>query len=626
VKKLDLTTVDFETEAIDNRPRYPPKPVGISIKERGKKPRYWAFGHPTKNNCTEAEAKRALKAVYATGEPLLYQNGAFDVEVADEHWDLRPKSYDLVNDLMYLLFFRNPHSRSFSLKPSAEKYLGMPPEEQDAVRQWLIDNGVVKKNQKDWGAYICKAPGDIVGTYSNGDTIRTEKLWDHLVPWCNEHDVWDAYRREQQLMPILLRNSKEGLRINVRRLARDIKLYEAAQQKAMAWLQKRLKTPNLNPDSGNELADALEKCEVVTEFAATPTGLRSVAKDTMTIDRFHDKKVFYVLGYYTRIGTCLDTFLRKWLAQALETGGTIHTQWNQVRADRGDDKTGARTGRLSSRPNFQNIPKDWFDKGDGFDEKAMEWIAKALGVPWLPNMRVYIMADSDGEMVLHRDYNQQELRILSHYEDGDMLRAYNENPRLDVHTHVQSEVKRVTGRFYERRPIKIVNFLDVYGGGVQALMEKIRCTAQEAKDLKAAKNKAFPGIRELDEEIKAKARAGEYITTWGGRPLYPEEPSVIQTKWGQKLQTWEYKLLNYLIQGSAGDVCKEVIIRYDQARKNGRLLVTVHDENNVSVPKKALASENKILKDVMESVKFDLPMLTDGKVGTNWGEMKKLKE
>lgn len=623
MKLPNVTTIDFETEPIDARPRYPPKPVGLSIKERGKKPRYWAFGHPTKNNCTEAEARRALTTVYKGGVPILTQNGKFDHDVAEEHWKLSVPSWEKTHDTLYLLFFRDPHARSLSLKPSAERLLGMKPEERNVMNEWLKEHGFTKNvAQKDAGRYICKAPGDLAGEYANGDTIRTEKLFDHLLPWAVENGLTEAYERERRVMPILLRNECEGMRVNVRRLARDVKLYEAAMLKADSWLRKRFKSTSLNIGSNNELANALEASGVVTEFAVTEKGNRSVAKDTLTADRFHDKRVYAALGYRSRLETCLSVFMRPWLVQALATGGRIHTTWNQVRQSHGDEsKGGARTGRLSSSPNFQNIPKDWYDKGDGFTLELMEMVARLLGVPHLPMMRVYVLPD-EGEVLIHRDFNQQELRLLAHFEDDQMCAAYNENPRLDNHTWTQELILKYTGLHFERRAVKVLNFLDIYGGGAANLAAKIGCDIATAKMLKKAKRDAIPGLRQLEMSIKMRSAEGHPIRTWGGRPYWVEPPAFINgRRW-----TFEYKLLNYLIQGSASDMIKEVIIRYDGVRKDGRLMVTVHDENNVSAAKGAAKTENKILKDVMESLKCDVPMLTDGKMGSNWGELKKLKE
>ena len=92
------------------------------------------------------------------------------------------------------------------------------------------------------------------------------------------------------------------------------------------------------------------------------------------------------------------------------------------------------------------------------------------------------------------------------------------------------------------------------------------------------------------------------------------------------MQTFEYKLLNYLIQGSAADCTKEAIIRYDAVRQESRFLVTVHDEINISAPAKAIKKEMALLREAMQSVEFDVPMLSDGKTGPRWSSLTKFEE
>ena len=55
-------------------------------------------------------------------------------------------------------------------------------------------------------------------------------------------------------------------------------------------------------------------------------------------------------------------------------------------------------------------------------------------------------------------------------------------------------------------------------------------------------------------------------------------------------------------------------------------MLTVYDENNISVPKKALKSEMLILRDAMMSIELDIPLLSDGEFGPNLGTLEKLKE
>lgn len=622
--KVTPIVIDFETFAIEDRPKYPPEPVGFSIKwPKDKKTKYHAWGHPTGNNTDLTNARRILNEAWSSNLPLLFHNAKFDVDVAEQHMGVKRLGWERMHDTLYLVFLDNPHAETFSLKPSAARLLGMPPEEQDAVRDWLVSNQPVqgvKITGSNFGAYIAYAPGTLVGEYANGDVIRTLKIFDMLHPSIDKRGMLAAYDRERRLMPILLDNERCGMRIDTVRLDADIDIYQQAVAKVDQWIRKKLKTPNVNLDSANELADALDMAGIVTDWKLTATGKRSTAKENMTPDMFKDPRVAAALGYRGRLGTYLSTFMLPWQGMAQATGGSICTSWNQVRQARGgNDSKGTRTGRPSSmRPNFLNVPKSFEGKNDGYQHPN-----HIAGIPELPLPRKYILPDR-GAQWLHRDYNQQELRILAHFENDQILAAYRDNPDLDIHTFVQQEIKRLANVDVARSPVKILNFGRIYGEGLGSMAERLKMPVDEVKKIRQQQNRALPGLPALEKEVKGIGKRGECLITWGGREYYVE-PAKYSEKY-HKFMTYEYKLLNYLIQGSAADCTKEALIRYDGARKDSRFLVTVYDEINISAPTKAAPKEMKILKECMESVEFDVPMRSDGKSGTSWGDLTKYKE
>jgi DNA polymerase-1 len=305
--------------------------------------------------------------------------------------------------------------------------------------------------------------------------------------------------------------------------------------------------------------------------------------------------------------------MSNWLEMS-EDSGMVHTNWNQVRSER----SGARTGRMSSNPNFMNIPTDFYGKNDGYLHPTC-----IPGLRELPNMRDYILPD-EGCVWLNRDYSQQEPRILAHFEGGDLKDKYISDPTMDIHQYVADKIKEMYGVSLHRKLTKIINLGIIYGKGSGLLAKELNVSVKEAKEFKVIHAKAFPGIKELESDIKRIAKSGDCITTWGGRRYYCEEP-VLDKKTG-RLMTFEYKLLNYLIQGSAADCTKRSIINYHKNRKYGRFLITVHDENNVSAPLEYCLNEMKILKESMNGVNFDVPMLSDGKIGVNWGNLKDFKD
>lgn len=613
--------IDFETDGIERRPFYPPKPVSVSIQRIGeRKPTFFAWGHPEGNNCDESKPRQIIKDIVRSGENMLFHNGNFDVDVMQTHWDVGPIDWRRIHDTLFLLFLHDPHSYSLSLKPMSEKILGMPPEEQDKVRDWVLAHKASleakfgKFTPKEFGKFISQVPAQIVGPYANGDVTRTYKLFRHLYPLIVEGEMLGAYDRERELMPILLKNERQGVRLDVDALERDVKVYHKAREDAEKWLRKTLSAPGLNLDSDADVAAALERAKVVTEFKMTPTGRKSVSKKNLTPDMFNDPRVASVLGYRNRLQTTLSTFLENWLEMAQHTG-RIYPHWNQVRNSESGGG-GARTGRMSCSPNLMNIPTEWDGKGDGYVHPKF-----LRSLPPLPMVRNYVLGEP-GHIFGGRDYNQQELRVLAHFEDGLLMKAYQDNPTLDTHTFVQEIIQDMLGKEIPRKTIKEINFGTIYGQGAPSLAAKLGQEVSVIQQIKAAQLRALPGLKDLTQSIKNSSKDGLPIRTWGGRLYYKEEPKVINGRY----MDFGYKLLNYLVQGSSADCTKQAIINYDAIKKNGVFLVSVHDENNISAPAKAMKAELKVLREAMADVQFDVQMLSEPYMGPSWGQVEKYKE
>jgi DNA polymerase-1 len=614
-----VITIDFETARIERRPHYPPKPVGVAIKIGARKARYYAWGHPTENNCTFEEARTALREAYVSGEPLLFHNAKFDLEVAEKHFGLSIPSWERIHDTMFQVFLCEPYATTFALKPTAERVLGLPPEEQDAVHAWLLEKRIVTKVQKDWGAYISEAPGKLVGRYAVGDVERTYALHKRLFAQILSMDMGAAYDRERRLMPILLRNEQQGLRVDLEALTRDVLAYDAAMFDADAWLRKRLKTPSLNVSSNEEFADALERAGVVTEFMLTAKGNRSVAKNSLVGSMFKDQEVFRVYGYRNRLATCVGTFMLPWKELAEANKGRIHTSWNQIKSMDG----GAKTGRMSSSPNFQNIPKMF---ATGKEAQGWDYPTKVT-LPLLPRLRSYVLPDK-GEVFCHRDYSQQEIRVLAHYENSTLLDAFlmakppaelcDAAGRIDIHKFVQVSIKNQLGMALERGAVKTVNFGMLYGMGLATLAARLGVSDDEARTIRDAQRSVMPGMLELDKELKLIGRSGDFMRTWGGRVYYREPDDE---------RDLSYKMLNHLIQGSSADITKQALINLD-ARDDfrGRLLVTVHDEINTSSKPRDVAHNMRVMREAMLDIDgIDVPMISDGKTGPRWSDLQPYK-
>ena len=96
---------------------------------------------------------------------------------------------------------------------------------------------------------------------------------------------------------------------------------------------------------------------------------------------------------------------------------------------------------------------------------------------------------------------------------------------------------------------------------------------------------------------------------------------------GGRYRSFEYKLTNYLIQGSAADQAKQCLLDWFKCRPEGYVFMSqVHDEINISVPDDLLFSGMELLKRCMNKEYFDVPMRSDAFTGPNWGTIKEMQE
>jgi DNA polymerase-1 len=84
--------------------------------------------------------------------------------------------------------------------------------------------------------------------------------------------------------------------------------------------------------------------------------------------------------------------------------------------------------------------------------------------------------------------------------------------------------------------------------------------------------------------------------------------------------------INMPIQGTAADIQKIAMIRVDEALRKGgfrsRLLLSVHDEVLLEVPRDEVDRLAPVVREVMEgALPLTVPLVVDIKVGDDWESM-----
>lgn len=332
------------------------------------------------------------------------------------------------------------------------------------------------------------------------------------------------------------------------------------------WATKKTKT------GYSTAVDVLEKLASQAPIVAKILDYRQMAKLQST----------YVIG----------------LQDYIMADGKIHTRYVQ-------DLT--QTGRLSSiDPNLQNIPVR-LEQG--------RLIRKAFVPEW------------EDSVLLSSDYSQIELRVLAHIsKDEHLIAGFKEG--ADIHTATAMRVfgiktaDAVTPN--DRRNAKAVNFGIVYGISDYGLSNNLGITRKQAKTYIDTYFERYPGIKDYMETVVRQARDKGYVETLFHRRR--ELPDINSRNFNIR-NFAERTAINSPIQGSAADILKVAMINLDRALVEGafktRMLLQVHDEIVLEVPRSELAEiKSLVTKTMEEAITLAVPLIADENDGQTWYEAK----
>ncbi|HEY7599550.1 MAG TPA: DNA polymerase I [Candidatus Limnocylindrales bacterium] len=276
--------------------------------------------------------------------------------------------------------------------------------------------------------------------------------------------------------------------------------------------------------------------------------------------------------------------------------GRLHTTFQQAVAS---------TGRLSSTdPNLQNIP-----------------IRTELG----RRIRRAFVAGDPAKTLLAADYSQIELRILAHVSGDVHLReAFAE--RKDIHRETAARVlgkDPVAVTTDERSMAKMVNFGLAYGMSDWGLASRANIPREQAREFIDSYFAAYSGIAYYMIHIKDVAKQQGYVETLLGRRRWIPE---LEARNSALRGAGERMAINMPIQGTAADIMKIAMIRlHRRLRESGsrsRMLLSVHDEVLLEVPRDEVAILAPMVRQTMEgALELDVPLDVDLKTGDDWESM-----
>ncbi len=440
----------------------------------------------------------------------------------------------------------------------------------------------------------------VVGELAAADADYVLRLHELLEPRLAEESVDGVLRDiELPLVDVLLSMESEGIAIDSEHLQRLSKELEERCQKLEERVFDLVGEPfNLNSPAqvGQAFFDRLELHKVagIARPKRTRTGQYKTDAATLeTLARAHEAP--RLLLEHRQLTKLKGTYVDSLPALVSEHTGRVHTTFNQAVAA---------TGRLSSdHPNLQNIPirtEEGRKVRRAFVARARDWV------------------------LLSADYSQIELRILAHMSGDETLIESFRNHE-DIHARTAALVHglapdEVTSEL--RTQAKAINYGLMYGMGASRLARETGMSPPEAKRFIKAYFVALPGVKALLDRTLEHARAEREVRTLFGRrrPL----PEIESANAMQRVAA-ENMAVNTPIQGTAADIIKRAMLdteaRLRDAGHEARLLLQVHDELVLDVPRGELDAVQALVRTAMEgAADLAVPLEVTMGSGDNWLE------
>jgi DNA polymerase I len=443
-----------------------------------------------------------------------------------------------------------------------------------------ILNTVPGANEEDAMGHYWQLRGDdpMAVEYAEGDGTTTWQLVEWQRPRLTKDELDRVHAVECQLIPVLVRQSMIGIRIDEERLHNLRVKMETKIKELMVEFP-----PDFNPKGPKSVRAYLES-EGQTDWPLTEKKKQPSFPESWLKTHAPGQKIVKI----RKMQTLLSSFIMPMIETHL-FNGRVHATFNQLR----NDDFGTVTGRLSSSdPNMTQIPHH---SDPSLGRMFREIFRPDLEMTW-------------GSC----DYRQCEPRLLAHYSRCKvLLDDYINNPNADAHQAVAD----ATG--LDRQTGKRANQSLLTGGGAGVLVVKFGLSVQAAQDVFNAYFERLPEIRVLQKESTSIMKRRRYIKTLLGRRCRLLDPNKA------------YVALNRLLQGGNADVTKLKLVQIDQyLRSEGRpvdMLLAIHDSIDFQFrmeSRQAYDECKRIMTDFGpdQPIHLAVPMPIDEGLGQDWGE------
>lgn len=502
--------------------------------------------------------------------------------------------WDRVHDTMIAAHIINPLG-SGALKTLTAQYV----DGRSAALQRIMDEGMAKAGWT-WGTVpITWQP---YWSYGALDTVLTCRLWDifkkDVGPGQRYRSVYDlemAVRRVCTLMEM------GGSRIDLDYCKNKYQQLHDYSQQVKKWGDAAYSSPGKKRSitSNKDLINIFD--ELGAEWGPddlTPSGQRKMDKNMLKrfVMEYPGTQIEYLAQQVLNMRKAAklsDTYFKNFID--LELDGLLHPSIRTL---------GARTGRMSiTDPALQTLGKSERTVRDAF------------------------IARNDDEVIITSDLDQVEFRMFASLsQDPQLIDLFNRadadhaagDPNGDSFTYIMRDLYNnpsLTKQSPQRKLVKGYIYGRLYGAGVAKQALTAGVPEARMREIADAFDRNYPGAKQFTQMIEDQ----------GMRRLRQEGQGYVVTRTGRRLPCDDdkiYTLVNYLIQGGAAEVFKKNLLKLDAAGLTEMMMVPVHDEIVLSVPKNDVEELKNVVRECMTTREgWEVPLTAgcDGPFLT-WGE------
>lgn len=534
---------------------------------------YFPIRHKRGENITRRQYRQLLQMLAET-PTLTGWNLKFDLEFF--FYDGLPTLEDgsEAEDVMLAAHHLNENDRPFELKRWASKHVD--PHAADAEKEL---NETIRRYGKEFGfkvykgkekAHISELRPEDAEVYACDDVIYTEKLRRLMIPALKQWDTLRLWRESNAYMLDTMRMELRGFQLDVASIEQSI---VEARQKAKQAYQTIVDAAGyeINLDSPKQLQQWLN--------------VTSAAKPVL--EQMDTPEAKAILTYRAWSGSISKYYLPmlKWrdehdvLHPNLKLHGTVNGRQSAV------------------DPNTHAMPKE--------EKVGYEGVKRAL-------------VARQGYVLISADYNQMELRMgvsVAQEENMAKIFLYQKPPEgkrhPDIHQAVADALK------IDRHAGKTINFMILYGGGVDKLARTLGIPYQQAWDYLDAYHREYWHFRHTSRFWANRARYQGYIRMWSGRIRHFNHPLANPKD-----------AFNSLVQGGSAEVLRTAIRRITPQLKpfDAHILLQIHDQIITECPDEHADEVAEIMRVEMEDFdQFLIRPIVDLKVGPRWSDLSDLE-